>query len=319
MSARYPVIQPYQTGMLDVGDGHQIYWECSGNPDGIPAIALHGGPGTAHSGGARRFFDPSAYRIVLFHQRGCGNSRPLPLAPDADLSTNTTDHLIHDIDLLRTYLGVDRWTILGVSWGTTLGLAYAQAHPTRVRAMVLALVTATSSREVQWMTEDVKRIFPQEWARFAAAVPDNLRHLRLIDAYHQMLFDPDPDVRDKTAIEWGNWDNAQMSLMPSDPGPRFEDPDFRLIYARIVTHYWRNGSFMAENQLQDNAFRLDGIPGVMIHGRYDVSCPLDTSWQLSQVWKSSEVQIIDVGHGDSTIFPSTVTAALDRFRTLPWE
>src|SRR5215510_8449924 len=174
---RFPAIEPYDSGMLDVGDGHQVHWECCGNPAGKPALYLHGGPGSGCLPGQRRFFDPDACCVVLFDQRGCGRSSPLASAPDADLSANTTAHLIADIEALRQLHEIERWTILGVSWGTTLGLAYAQTHPRRVSALVLALVTTTSRREVDWITCDVGRIFPREWDRFSKAVPGAVRHL----------------------------------------------------------------------------------------------------------------------------------------------
>jgi pimeloyl-ACP methyl ester carboxylesterase len=188
----FPAIEPYETGMLDVGDEHCLYWECCGNPHGKPAIYLHGGPGSGCTPGQRRWFDPDIYRAVLFDQRGCGRSRPLASEPDADLGANTTGHLVADIEALRQHLGIERWTVLGMSWGTTLGLAYTQAHVDRVSALVLALVTTTSRREVKWLTSDLGRIFPQEWDRFATAVPDTLRHLPLVDAYATLLFDADP-------------------------------------------------------------------------------------------------------------------------------
>src|SRR5262245_8707749 len=183
MSREFPHIEPYRSGMLNVGDGHHVYWECCGNPNGKPALFLHGGPGSGCSVHQRRFFDPSLYRTVLFDQRGSGRSRPLADEPDANLSTNTTAHLIADIEALRELHEVDRWTIVGLSWGTTLGLAYAHAHPNRVGALILGSLTTTSQREVQWITEEVGRLFPKEWERFAAAVPGHLRHLRLVDAY----------------------------------------------------------------------------------------------------------------------------------------
>jgi proline iminopeptidase len=315
MSDRFLEIEPYDSGMLDVGDGHQMYWESCGNPDGKPAIYLHGGPGSGCSSGARRFFDPDAYRVVLFDQRGSGRSRPLASEPDADLSSNTTAHLIADIELLRQHQGVESWTVLGVSWGTTLGLAYAQAHPQRVKALVLALVTTTSRRAVEWITYDVGRIFPQEWDRFAAAVPDTLRHLPLVDAYATLLFDPDPAVREHAAREWCAWEDAHVSLGPGHkPNPRYEDPEYRLRFARLVTHYWRNAAFLDEDQLLRNAATLNGIPGVLIHGRYDVSGPLETAWRLSQSWTTSQLQVIDdAGHGGGDNFLAAVTGALARF------
>jgi proline iminopeptidase len=312
---RFPPIDPYDSGMLDVGDGHRVYWECCGNPAGKPALYLHGGPGSGSSPGQRRFFDPSAYRVVLFDQRGCGRSRPRASSTDADLRANTTAHLIADIEALRRLHGVDRWTILGMSWGTTLALAYAQTHARRVGALVLALVTTTSRREVAWITRDMGRIFPREWERFAQAVPDALRHLPLANAYATLLFDADPAVRDHAAREWCAWEDAHVSLTPGDlPNPRYEDPIFRLQYSRLVTHYWRHSAFLEDDQLLRDAPKLNGIPGVMIHGRHDVSSPLDVAWQLSQRWNTSKLRILDdAGHGGGDSFVSEVVDALNRF------
>ena len=316
MERRFPPIEPYDSGMLDTGDGHQVYWECCGNPNGQPALYLHGGPGSGASPGQRRFFDPDAYRAVLFDQRGSGRSRPLASEPDADLRTNTTAHLIADIEALRELHGVDSWTVLGLSWGTTLALAYAQTHRERVNALVLGLVTTTSRREVAWITEDVGRIFPREWDRFAAAVPDRLRHLRLVDAYAGLLFDPDPAVQDHAAREWCAWEDAHVSLAPdSQPNPRYDDPEFRLRFARLVTHYWRHAAFLEEDQLLRDAAMLDGIPGVLIHGRYDVSSPLETAVRLSQRWSTSRLQVLDdAGHGGESL-PGVVVDALNEFVT----
>jgi len=315
MTFRFPAVEPYDSGMLDAGDGHRVYWETCGNPNGRPAIYLHGGPGSGSTPGARRYFDPDAYRVVLFDQRGSGRSRPLASEPDADLSANTTAHLIADIEQLRQLHGIDSWTVLGISWGTTLGLAYAQAHPQRVTALVLACVGTDSRREVEWMTRDVGRIFPREWDRFAAAVPDTLRHLPLVDAYATLLFDPDPAVREHAAREWCAWEDAHVSLGPGHtPSPRYEDPEFRLRFARLVTHYWRNAAFLEDDQLLRNAAALNGIPGVLINGRYDVSGPLETAWRLSLNWPASQLQIIDdAGHGGSDKFTAAVTGALTRF------
>lgn len=315
MQVNYPPIDPYDSGMLDVGDGHEIYWECCGNPDGKPVIYLHGGPGSGFSPGQRRFFDPDAYRIVMLDQRGSGQSRPLASEPDVDLGTNTTHHLIADIEALRQHLGVERWTVLGLSWGTTLGLAYAQAHPQQVNALVLGLVTTTSRREVEWITRAVGRIFPQEWERFASAVPGALRHLPLVDAYATLLFDADPAVRDHAAREWCAWEDAHISLTPGHrPNPRYDDPEFRLRFARLVTHYWRNAAFLEEDQLLRDAATLNGIPGVLIHGKYDVSGPLETAWRLSQSWTTSRLQVIDdAGHGGGDTLLSAIVGALDEF------
>ena len=300
--------------MLDVGDGHRVYWECCGNPAGKPAVYLHGGPGAGATPSERRFFDPDAYRVVLFDQRGSGRSRPLASEPDADLSTNTTTHLIADIERLRQRHGIDSWTVVGVSWGTTLALAYAQTHPQRVTALVLAAVSTDSRREIEWVTRDVGRIFPREWDRFAGAVPDTLRHLPLADAYATLLFAPDAAVREHAAREWCAWEDAHVSLAPGHtPNERFDDREFRLGFARLVTHYWRHAAFLPDDQLLRNAATLNGIPGILIHGRYDVSSPLEIAWRLSRDWSTSQLQIIgDEGHGGDK-FIAAVTDALSQF------
>jgi proline iminopeptidase len=310
----FPAVEPYATGLLAVGDGHTVYWECCGNPEGKPAVYLHGGPGSGFTRRERGFFDPSAYRVLLFDQRGSGRSRPLASEPRADLSTNTTRHLIEDIEALREHVGVERWTVLGLSWGSSLGLAYAQAHPARVEGLVLAAVTTTSRREVEWITGDVGRIFPQEWERFAAAVPPRLRHLPLVDAYATMLFDADPAVRDDAARDWCAWEDAHVSLAPGHrPNPRYDDGAFRLRFARLVTHYWRHAAFLEEDQLLRDASLLDGIPGVLVHGRYDVSGPLETPWRLSRRWATSELRVIaDAGHGGGDTFDAAIIDALGR-------
>jgi proline iminopeptidase len=310
---RYPPIEPYDSGFLDSGDGHRVYWECCGNPDGEPALYLHGGPGSGFSPGQRRFFDPDRWRIVLFDQRGSGNSRPLASAPEHELSTNTTAHLIRDMEALRRLHGIERWALLGLSWGTTLGLAYAQRHPDRVGGLVLALVTTTSRSEVQWITEEVGCLFPEAWHRFSGAVPAHLRNLRLVDAYARLLSDGDPDVCERAALEWCRWEEAHISLTPGQAAnPRFEDPEFRLRFARLVTHYWRHAAFLGEDQLLRDAHVLNGIPGILIHGRYDVSSPLRTAWLLSRRWTSSRLRVLDdAGHGGGDTFLQAVVDALN--------
>jgi len=306
-------LEPDEHGMLDVGDGNQIYWECWGNRNGIPVLYLHGGPGSGCTPAARGFFDPQVHRVVFFDQRGCGRSRPVASELHADLRTNTTDHLVRDIEQLRNAVKIERWTLLGASWGTTLALAYAQAHPERVLALVLALVTTTSRREVRWITEDVRRIFPAAWERFADAVPQRFKDRPIVQAYAEMLFDADADVRRIAASEWCAWEDAHVSLAPAfKPNPRFESAEFRLGFARLVTHYWANAAFLEDDQLIRDAFILDGIPGELIHGRYDVSTPLETAWRLSKNWQSSTLRIVDDGHGGGQSFVSVVREALER-------
>ena len=317
MTERYPDTEPYEVGRIEVGDGQTLYWETVGNPEGTPAVYLHGGPGSGSTPGARRNFDPDAYRAVLFDQRGCGRSRPLASEPDADLSTNTTAKLVADLEHLREHLEIERWLVVGVSWGVTLGLVYAERHPERVLGMVLGAVTTGREREIAWITRDMGRIFPREWERFAAAVPEAERGGDLSAAYARLLADPDPKVREHAALEWCHWEDVHVSLMPGwKPSLRFEDPRFRLTFARLVTHYWSHGCFLADGEILAYAHRLADIPGVLIHGRWDVSGPLDTAWTLHHAWPKSQLVILeDAGHGGSG-FPEAMTAALDRFRAL---
>lgn len=314
----FPPIEPYDSGTLPTPDGHHLYWESSGNPQGIPALLLHGGPGGGASPGQRRLFNPELYRIIIFDQRGCGRSRPLASAPDADLSTNTTPHLIADIELLRRFLDVQRWTILGLSWGTTLALAYAQKYPQHVHALLLAFVSTCSKREVDWITRGVGSLFPEQWHRFSTYVPESLHHLPLVDAYAALLFDPDPAVRERAALEWCIWEDAHISLSP-DHRPTLQEsaPEFRLGFARLVTHYWRHAAFLEDEQLIRDASKLNGIPGVLIHGRYDVSSPLETPWRLSRNWTTSHLHILpDAGHGGGDSFYPTIQSALQSFPPL---
>lgn len=315
-SAVNPPPEPLESGLLPVGDGQEIYWETIGNPNGTPVVYLHGGPGSGASPGQRRFFDPAIHRGVIFDQRGSGRSTPLADSPGADLSVNTTRHLIADMEQLRVHLGIERWIIFGLSWGTTLGLAYAQRHPERVVGLVLGLVTTTSRREVEWITEGVGRLFPDEWEQFVSAIPPDLKTLRVVDAYARLLNDPDADVQTRAAEAWCLWEDTHVSLDPSfRPNAQYTDPEFRLRFARLVTHYWSNHAFLGDNEVIDRAAELNGIPGVMIHGRYDVSSPLETPWLLSRAWRDSELLIMGrSGHGGEELLP-LVDDALRRLAT----
>ncbi|HVX43056.1 MAG TPA: prolyl aminopeptidase [Mycobacteriales bacterium] len=315
MSDLYPPAEPFETGFLQTADGHSLYWECVGNPAGIPALYLHGGPGGGSSAGTRRYFDPQAYRAVLFDQRGCGRRRPLADGPDADLSTNTTDHLIDDIEALRRELGIERCVVFGVSWGVTLALAYAQAHPERLIAMVLAAVTSGSRREIDWITRDMGRVFPREWEEFMALIPAAERAGDPSAAYARLL--ADPDRHEAAAKAWCAWEDTHVSLMPGwAPSPRYDDPTFRSVFARLVTHYWSHGCFLADGQIRAGMPRLAGIPAVLIHGRYDISGPADTAWELHRAWPGSTLELLEgAGHGGAG-FPEQIKAALDGFRNL---
>ncbi|OOF20912.1 prolyl aminopeptidase [Salinivibrio sp. IB574] len=315
MTKRYPPIEPFNSGMLEVSDGHSIYWEEVGHPEGTPAIYLHGGPGSGCGPGARRNFDPEAYRAILFDQRGCGRSLPLMSEPDADLSTNTTDHLIADIEALREHLNIDNWVVVGGSWGVTLGLVYAQRYPERVRAMVLGAVTTGTRREIDWITRDMGRVFPREWERFCALVPEAKQSGDITAAYARLLADPDPKIREQAALEWCRWEDIHVSLMPDwKPDPRYREPEFSLIFSRAVTHYWSHDCFLKDGELMAGINRIGDIPAVLIHGRWDISGPLDIALALHRAWPKSELCILEeAGHGGIG-FPEAMTAALDKFR-----
>ncbi len=316
MAELYPPVEPYEHGMLDVGDGNHVYWETCGNPAGKPAVVVHGGPGSGAGPVWRRLFDPAAYRIVLLDQRGCGRSTPDAGDPRTSLAVNTTARLIADIELLRQHLGIGAWLVVGGSWGATLGLAYAEQHPERVSELVLFSVTNTTRREVEWITRDMGRIFPEEWARFRDAVPEPERDGSLVDAYARMLADPDPAVRELAAREWCRWEDVHVSTRPgAKPEPRYLDPLFRLRFARLVTHYWRHAAFLEDGALLRDAAKLQGIPGVLVHGRLDISSPADTAWRLAQAWPDAELVLLGAdGHGLSTDATQVVLDATDRFR-----
>ncbi|KRT78017.1 MAG: pip, proline iminopeptidase, proline iminopeptidase [Armatimonadetes bacterium CSP1-3] len=312
----YPEIEPYDHGMLDVGDGNLVYWETCGNPHGKPAVVLHGGPGSGCSTGVRRFFNPSAYRIVLFDQRGCGRSTPHASDPRTDLSVNTTEHLLADIERLRHHLGIDQWVLFGGSWGSTLGLAYAERHPQRVTAIVLVGVTTTRRSEIDWLYRGVAPLFPAQWARFRAGAPATERDGDLVEAYYRLLQEPDPVVRAKAAKDWCEWESALVSVDPdATPDTRRLQPAFQMAFARIVTHYFRHNAWLKDGLLLRNAAVLTGIPGVMVQGRLDLGGPLVTAWELAQAWPDGELVVVS-GAGHSSGDPgmsAAVIAATDRF------
>lgn len=317
----YPEIEPYDHGMLDVGHGNHVYWEACGNPVGKPAVVLHGGPGSGCAPGWRRYFDPSAYRVVLFDQRGCGRSTPHASDPAVDLASNTTQHLVADIERLRQQLGIEQWLVFGGSWGSTLGLAYAENNPERVSEIVLFSVVTTTRREVEWVTRTMRRFFPAQWARFRDGVPPAERDGSLVEAYSRLLHDPDPAVRAKAAKDWCDWEDTHVAVRSGHrPNPRYEDPVFRMCFARLVTHYWRHAAWLEDGMLLREAGKLSGIPGVLVHGRLDVSSPPDIAWELAQAWPDAELALIDeAGHGSGD--PGTTEAlvtATNRFATRPW-
>jgi proline iminopeptidase len=298
MSELHPVIEPYEHGMLDVGDGHRIYWEQSGNPNGAPIALLHGGPGSGWNEGIRRTFDPQAYRIILFDQRGCGRSTPHAGEPIADLSANTTAHLLADMEKLRRHLDVERWMLFGGSWGVTLALAYAERHPALVTGMLLVAVTTTRKSEIDWLYYGAGKFFPEAWERFRAGVPYAERDGDLVAAYHRLLMDPDPAIHQKAAHDWWEWENSLVSVDPdAKPNARQLEPRWQLAFARIVTHYFGNLAWLEDGELLHNAGRLKGISGILVHGRFDMGGPVTTAWELVQAWPEAELVIVpNAGH-----------------------
>ena len=301
--------------MLDVGDGNSIYWEICGNPVGKPAVVLHGGPGSGCSAGHRRFFDPRAYKVVLFDQRGCGRSTPHASDLNIDLSVNTTEHLLSDIEILRRHLGIDRWLLFGGSWGSTLALAYAERYPQRVTEIVLVGVTTTRRSEIEWLYRGVAPMFPEEWERFREGGSPAEGDGHLIEAYHRLLMDPDPSIHYKAAADWCAWESAPVSVDPDyKPDQSRLEPKFQLAFARIVTHYFRHNAWLDDGVLLREARSLGGIPGTMVHGRLDLGAPLVTAWELNAAWPETELVIVN-GAGHSSSDPGmheAVIAAIDR-------
>jgi proline iminopeptidase len=312
MPERFAAIEPYDAGRLDVGDGQRIHWEVSGNPAGKAAVTLHGGPGSGLAAGRRRSFDPDAYRLVQFDQRGCGQSTPSVADLSTSLDTNTTEHLIGDIEKLREHLGIERWLVWGGSWGVTLGLAYAERHPERVTEMVLASCTLTRRCDVHWLYHEAGRFFPAEWRRYAAG-GGNAEDL--VAAYDRLLnADPDPAVRFRAARNWCDWEDAVVSLEEGwTPSEQFADPRFRMIFARLCAHYFSHAAWLEDEQLLSGIGRLAGIPAVLVHGRFDIQGPPEEAWLLHQAWPGSELHLVRTGHRGGAEMTEHILAALNRF------
>ena len=288
MRTLYPDLEPYDTGMLAVDARHTLYYEQCGNPQGKPVVLLHGGPGAGCSAKMRRFHDPAKYRIVLFDQRGSGRS-----TPHADLVDNTTWDLVADIERLRAQLGIERWQVFGGSWGSTLALAYAQTHPERVAELVLRGIFMLRRWELEWFyQEGASRLFPDAWEPYLQAIPEDERD-DLIAAYHRRLTSPDEATRLAAARAWSVWEGA-TSFLRVDPAfvIGHEDAAFALAFARIENHYFVNDGFFATpDQLLRDAPRIADIPGVIVHGRYDVVCPIQNAWELHKAWPKAELMI----------------------------
>ena len=305
MRKLYPAIDPFASGYLDVDAGHRLYFEQSGNPQGKPALFLHGGPGGGGDVNARRFFDPQRYRIVVFDQRGAGRSTPA-----ASLVANTTADLVADIERLREALDIERWLVFGGSWGSTLALAYAQAHPQRVSELVLRGIFLLRRHEIEWFyQEGASRIFPDRWAEFLAPIPEDERH-DMLAAYHRRLNSDDQTQQLAAARAWSIWEGSTSALVPNERlVSAFGADQFALALARIETHYFVNGGFFDnENALLDGVERIRDIPAVIVQGRYDVVCPMHSAWELANAWPQAQLRIIPTA-GHSAYEPE-ITAAL---------
>jgi proline iminopeptidase len=310
----YPRIEPYRKARLAVGDGHELYFEESGNPRGHPAVFLHGGPGGGTDPQMRRFFDPRRYRIVLFDQRGCGQS-----TPHASLEANTTVHLVADVERLREHLGIEHWLVFGGSWGSTLALAYAQAHPQRASGLVLRGIFLLRRWEISWFYQDpggAAALFPDRWEEYLAPIPVSERG-DMIRAYHRRLTGGDSNTRVTAARAWSIWEGA-LSFLRVNPEyiDKFDDPAYAAAFAGIECHYFMNNGFLrSDTQLLDDIGRMRQIPGVIVQGRYDVVCPLRSAWDLHRAWPEADLRIVpDAGH--SAFEAGTVhelVSATDRF------
>jgi proline iminopeptidase len=295
-SVLYPEIEPRETGMLDVGDGHSIYFERVGKEGGKPAVFLHGGPGGGISTTHRRLFNPECYDLLLFDQRGCGNS-----TPHAELNANTTWHLVSDIERLRALVGAEKWLVFGGSWGSTLALAYAQKHPERVSELILRGVYLLTKAELDWYYQfGVSEIFPELWERFVEPVGQADRG-NMIEAYHCLLSSDDDDIRNDAAQRWAIWEGSTITLLPdAETSAPFRDGHYAWAFARIENHFFRHGGWLREGQLLEDADRLAEIPGMIVHGRYDMPCPARYAYALHKRWPKSVLNIIEgAGHAYS--------------------
>lgn len=310
----YPPIEPYEKGLLDVGDGHRLYWELCGNPQGKPAVFLHGGPGAGANKKHRGQFDPQAYNVLLFDQRGCGRS-----TPHASLEANTTWHLVEDIERLRKHVGVEQWLVFGGSWGSTLSLAYAQTHPDRVTELVLRGIFLFQKYEVDWLYKyGASAVFPDKWEEFVGLIPEEERG-DLVEAYRKRLTGEDPDLQLSAAKAWSKWEAETVTLLPNpEVIEEFTEPDVAIAIARIENHYMANAGWLEEGQLLRGAEKIRHIPGVIVQGRYDMCTPPRAAWQLHKAWPEAELNFVpDGGHlyNEPGVLDGLIRAT-DRFASL---
>jgi len=310
----YPGIEPFESGYLDTGEGHRVYWERCGNPDGAPAVFLHGGPGAGCSPAHRRLFDPARYCVTLFDQRGCGRS-----TPHASLEANTTWNLVADVERLREKFAVDRWLVFGGSWGSTLALAYAETHPQRVSGLIVRGIFTLTQPELDWYYQGgAAWLFPDLWEAFLKPIPDAERG-DLMAAYHRRLTGESRAAQIEAARAWSLWEGATITLMPNDYAEHYGEAHYALAFARIENHYFTHGGWLEPDQLIRDAGKLKDIPGVIIQGRYDVATPARSAWRLSKAWPQAKLEIVpDAGHAfDEPGILDRLVRATDGFASLP--
>lgn len=316
----YPEIEPYDHGMLPVGDGHTIYYEQVGNPQGKPVVVLHGGPGGGCAPVMRRFFNPEKYRVILFDQRMAGRSLPHAADPEADLATNTTWHLVADIEQLRAHLGINTWQVFGGSWGSTLALAYAQKHTERVTELVLRGIFTLRKSEIDWFyQEGASHLFPDVWQEYLAPVPESERG-DLLNAYSKLLNNPDPAVHVPAGVAWSVWESSTVRLFidPQDIAETRANTKWSVAFARIENHFFKHGGWFSEGQLLAEAHKLAHIPTVIVQGRYDACTPMRTAWELAQQMPHAEFVVVpDAGHASTEPgISAALVAATDKFSDL---
>ncbi|WP_458204899.1 prolyl aminopeptidase [Haladaptatus sp. NG-SE-30] len=316
MADLYPQQEAYNQGLLDVGDENLVHWEEYGNPDGKPALVVHGGPGSGCRPRSCQYFDPDRYRVVLFDQRGCGESTPPASDPATNMSYNTTGHLLADMEHLRQHLYIDRWLLFGGSWGSTLLLAYAEQYPDRVSEIVISPVTTTRQSEIDWLYQGLSRFLPEAWEQFRAGVPDADTDDDIVAAYARRMGDPDSQVRIQAANAWCAWEDTVISHESEKEVRAYSSGSlaWRLSFVRIASHYFSHAAWLDEEQLLRNADHLTGIPGVLVHGRLDLAAPLETAWELNRAWPDAELSIVDnSGHTGGETMRVHVRNALDLF------
>ncbi|HEX5338014.1 MAG TPA: prolyl aminopeptidase [Gallionella sp.] len=309
----FAAIEPFETGLIQTGSAHQFYYEVCGNPSGIPILVLHGGPGSGCNPGQRRFFDPSVYKIILFDQRGCGRS-----LPPGHIEHNTTDDLVEDIERLRRHLGIDQWLLFGGSWGSTLALAYATTYPQRVRGLILRGIFLARPSELHWFLYEARTFFPEAWEQLVAPLPEHERQ-DILAAYCRRVFSDDHATSIAAARNWGSYEGRIISLLPPSPADVQPLPDeITLARARVQLHYLAHDCFLLETPLLDRVQTLRKIPTAIVHGRYDMVCPIISAYELHQAWPEADFQVIpDAGHASFEAgIAAALLAATHRFRSI---